>query len=270
MPKYVVLLALFSLMLASLPAAGVGACAHRGDQKNAPENTVPAFISAVEKGAHQIEFDVYTTSDKRLIVIHDSTVDRTTNGKGKVCEMSFEAIRALDAGSWFDARFKGTKVPTLEEVLAAIPEEVQCNVHLKNAPGVAPATAEVIAKMERMDQCFLACSVDQIAEARQVVPAIRTCNMSRQTNDRPAYMALTFEKKAQFIQLHKKQGLKDLAKDVAELHGQGVTVNFFGTQEPDLIRKLAEAKVDYILTDDLDLCLKVLAEYGVKPVKLSK
>ena len=221
----------------------------------------------MEKGAHQIEFDVYFTADKRLVIIHDDTVDRTTNGKGKVNKLTFEEIRALDAGSWFDERFSGTKVPTLEETLEVIPPKIQCNVHLKNSPGVAEATAKVVANMERLEQCFLACSVEQIAEARAVVPAIRVCNMSRQNNDRDAYITLTIDKKAEYIQLHKNQGIKHLDKDVEKLHAHHVTANFFGAQNKRLIRKLADAKIDYILTDDLDLCLRVLADYGVTPVK---
>ena len=93
------------------------------------------------------------------------------------------------------------------------------------------------------------------------MPTIKVCNMSRQVGDRDGYIALTIEKKAPFIQLHKKQGIEGLAEDVAKLHAAGVKVNFFGAQDRELILKLAQAGVDYILTDDLDLCQQVLKEY---------
>ena len=147
--RILILLSLFSLC--SLFATATEACAHRGDQKAAPENTLAAIRLAVEKGAAQIEFDIYQTVDKQLVVIHDGTVDRTTNGKGAVNKFRFEDIRALDAGSWFAPKFAGEKVPTLEEVLRLVPHTILCNVHLKNSPGVAEATAKVIARMERLD-----------------------------------------------------------------------------------------------------------------------
>ena len=74
-------------------------CAHRGDVEVTPENTISAFLSAVRKGAQQIEFDVALTKDGKLVVMHDSTVDRTTSGKGRVSDLTFDEIRLLDAGS---------------------------------------------------------------------------------------------------------------------------------------------------------------------------
>ena len=89
--------------------------AHRGLVRHAPENTLPGFAAAIELGL-SIELDVYQTRDEHLVIIHDATVDRTTNGTGEVVNMTLAEIRKLDAGSWFDPRFTGEKVPTLEEV----------------------------------------------------------------------------------------------------------------------------------------------------------
>ncbi len=252
------------------PGAGTHACAHRGDKAVAPENTLPAFISAVERGAHQIEFDVHMTKDNHLVIIHDSTVDRTTDGSGAVAETTFEAIRALDAGSWFAPEFAGARVPTLREVLEVIPEEILCNVHLKNAPGVAEASAKVIRDMGRLNHCFLACTLKQAEEAKVAAPEIMICNMDRQRGDRSAYIEQTIVKGCEFIQLHWGQGTDGLKEDVALLQRAGVRVNWFGAQEEALIRTLAEAGVDYILTDDLALCLKVLQNYGVSPLQINK
>ena len=110
--------------VASLAQAHQGpvAVAHRGDSKHAPENTVSA-ISAANGKAQLVEFDVRECATGQLIVIHDETVDRTTNAKGEVAEMSFEQLRALDAGSWFSANFKGEQIPTLSEAIAAVPTD---------------------------------------------------------------------------------------------------------------------------------------------------
>ena len=93
---------------------------HRGDRKNYPENTMPAFIAIREMGADAIETDVRTTKDGHLVLIHDRDVKRTTNGEGFVDQMTLAELRELDAGFWKDEKFVGTKIPTVEEFLEFI------------------------------------------------------------------------------------------------------------------------------------------------------
>ena len=101
--------------------------AHRGMLRHAPENTLANFRACLELRLG-FEFDVERTKDGRLVCIHDNTVDRTTNGTGKVSELTLKQIRALDAGSWFDLKFAGEKVPTVEEVLQLVAEYRQHDV----------------------------------------------------------------------------------------------------------------------------------------------
>jgi glycerophosphoryl diester phosphodiesterase len=112
---------LLCLILLLLPAAAqtrhVVAISHRGEHLRRPENTIPAFEEAIRVGADFIEVDVRTTSDGKLVLSHDGTVDRCTNGHGEVAKMTFEEIRALDAGIKRGEEFAGTKVPTFDEVL---------------------------------------------------------------------------------------------------------------------------------------------------------
>lgn len=103
--------------------------AHRGLREYAPENTLPAFAAAVELGL-SFELDIYQTSDEGLIVIHDETVDRTTNGTGKVTEMSLADIRDLDAGRWFSQSFYGLGVPSLAEVFEMIIERQRTSINI--------------------------------------------------------------------------------------------------------------------------------------------
>jgi glycerophosphoryl diester phosphodiesterase len=107
------------LLLPELPAQTrhVVAISHRGEHLHHPENTMPAFQEAVRLGADFIEVDVRTTSDGKLVLSHDNTVDRCTNGHGEVSKMTFAEIRALDAGAKAGAEFAGTQVPTFDEVL---------------------------------------------------------------------------------------------------------------------------------------------------------
>ena len=91
--------------------------AHRGASGHAPENTLAAFKKAVAMGAAFIETDLHLSRDARFVAIHDSTLNRTTNGHGPVHIMTLSDLRRLDAGSWFGSVFAGERIPTLEELL---------------------------------------------------------------------------------------------------------------------------------------------------------
>src|SRR6202030_1288319 len=91
--------------------------AHRGASGHAPENTLAAFKRALTLGATFIETDLQLSRDSRFVAIHDDTVNRTTNGQGKVHDLSLADLRRLDAGSWFGSEFTGERIPTLPEIL---------------------------------------------------------------------------------------------------------------------------------------------------------
>lgn len=106
--------------------------AHRGASAIAPENTLAAFRLAAEQGAKWVELDVALSADGTLVVIHDDSVDRTSSGKGPLGNLSLAQIAALDAGSWFDQRFAGERIPTLAEVISALGElGLSANVEIK-------------------------------------------------------------------------------------------------------------------------------------------
>ena len=105
--------------------------AHRGLSARFPENTLAAFRGAIEAGAQMIELDVSLSKDRQLVVIHDNSVDRTTNGSGPVKAHSLLELSRLDAGSWFDPRFKGERLPTLAQVLDAANGHLLVNIEIK-------------------------------------------------------------------------------------------------------------------------------------------
>ncbi len=127
----VVPMTLSALCLLALPLMSYGGepriVAHRGLLHHAPENTLADFRACLELRIG-FEFDVEKTKDGQLVCIHDGTVDRTTNGNGAVSELTLEEIRGLDAGSWFDPKFAGEKVPTVEEVLELVAKYQQHKV----------------------------------------------------------------------------------------------------------------------------------------------
>jgi len=121
-----------------LLASQIAVISHRGEHLSHVENTLPAFQAAIDAGADFFELDVRTTSDGRLVLMHDGTVDRTTNGKGKVRELAFDQIRQLDAG--------GNKVPTFEEALNLAHGKIGVYVDCKE---IAPA--DLVAALEKAD-----------------------------------------------------------------------------------------------------------------------
>ncbi len=133
--------------------------AHRGDSLHAPENTLPAFSSALQKGADGVELDVKLTADGHVVVLHDSNVERTTDGAGRISSLTLENVRKLDAGSWFSPAFKGTRIPLLDEVLEIVGKDKLINIEMKNysAPfdGLALKVCEVIKRHDIGDRIIL-------------------------------------------------------------------------------------------------------------------
>ncbi|MGV3503396.1 MAG: glycerophosphodiester phosphodiesterase [Adhaeribacter sp.] len=105
--------------------------AHRGAADSAPENTLAAIRKALEGPAEFIEIDIHQTSDQQVVVMHDADVARTTNGEGRIGELSLAELRQLDAGSWFDPAFSQEKVPTLEEVLELVKGKKKLLIEIK-------------------------------------------------------------------------------------------------------------------------------------------
>lgn len=105
---------------------------HRGAKKHAPENTLAAFTLALEQGADGVELDAKLSADGHVVVHHDVTVDRTTDGSGRVSQLSLSALRELDAGSFFSENFRAEKIPTLDEVFESIGGRAFINVELTN------------------------------------------------------------------------------------------------------------------------------------------
>ena len=121
----------------------------------APENTVAAFRKAVEMGADLVEMDIRETKDGRLVIMHDVTVDRTTNGKGRVTDLTLAEIQKLDAGSWFDKKFAGERVPTLEQALDSLGGQALPDVDFK--AGTPERLVAVLGKFKLLGKVTLYC-----------------------------------------------------------------------------------------------------------------
>ncbi|MCR8847925.1 glycerophosphodiester phosphodiesterase [Rossellomorea sp. SC111] len=142
------LLSPFSQAFAEEPTAGekkqVENIAHRGAAAYAPENTIASYDLAVDMKADYIEIDVQRSEDGELVVIHDTSVDRTTNGTGKVADLTLEQMKSLDAGSWKGEQFSGEEIPTFEEVLDRYHGKVGILIEMKS-PELYPGIEEQVA-----------------------------------------------------------------------------------------------------------------------------
>jgi glycerophosphoryl diester phosphodiesterase len=105
--------------------------AHRGASAYYPENTIPSFEGAIAMGADMVELDVQLTSDKEVVVFHDEKISRCTDGRGKLADYTLARLKKLDAGSWYDKKFKNTRIPTLAEVLDICKQRIAVNIEIK-------------------------------------------------------------------------------------------------------------------------------------------
>ena len=130
--------------------------AHRGASAYAPENTLAAFDLALRMGAPHIELDVHLSADDQVVVIHDDTLDRTTNGTGPVSDHTLEALRALDAGSWFGPEFAGQRIPTLAETLDFCGKRAHLHIEIKGrGMDLVPRAVDLLSKRNMMRQATI-------------------------------------------------------------------------------------------------------------------
>ncbi len=248
---------------ATLQVPERGICAHRGAKDTHPENTLAAFREAIRLGAHMIELDASPSKDGELIVMHDLTVDRTTDGSGRISEHTLAELKSLDAGGWKHPIFKGERVPTLAEALAIMPRNIWINVHLKAGGEIGRKAAELIVAENRMHQAFLACGISAARAAQDVCDEIQICNMESQGNSLQ-YINETIAMGASFIQL---AGGKVSPDHVRKLREAGVHVNYFGATSADEVRKLFAAGVEFPLVDNPAEMMKVAEELGIAPLE---
>lgn len=153
--------------------------AHRGGARYAPENTLAAFRRALDDGAPAVECDVHRTTDGRVVVIHDDTVDRTTDGTGPVAGYTLDALRRLDAGRWFAPEFTGERIPLLDEVLELVRGRALLKLEIKNGPTVYDGIEQQVVDALRrrgMEDDALVMSFDHtsVRTIRRLAPRLAT------------------------------------------------------------------------------------------------
>ena len=250
--------------------------AHRGGSRLAPENTLAAFRQARDRWrADMLEMDVRLTRDGELIVIHDPSVDRTTDGTGLVCELTLAEIRALDAGYRFtdlsgghSFRGRGVRVPTLEEVLVEL-TDVWINVECKEPPAAGPL-AEVVARHGAEDRVLIAAESERSRRGAAGYPG--PWGVSRRQG--LLFFALhrlpggsPYTPSADILQVPERwKGLRVVTpRFVREAHRLNIPVQVWTVDEEADMRRLLDWGVDGIQTDRPDVLARVLTERIGRP-----
>jgi glycerophosphoryl diester phosphodiesterase len=240
--------------------------AHRGSSQQAPENTLPAIEKALDDGVDMLALEIQRSKDDQPLVLADVSLDRTTNGNGRVARMKAAEIRDLDAGSWFNPEFAGTKVPTLGEVIKKVGAKARLMLSLPETRAGTPWADELLKELKARKKP---------AEDVLVFSDSESLKSFREVAKEFSYSLILGEKIDSWIYLEKaeKLGLKVVrpwraqidSVLVREAHAKGIQVfAYFANEEADL-RELLELKVDGIITGRPERLKAVLgAESGAK------
>ena len=247
--------------------------AHRGGGGLYPENTLGAFEYSAKMGADVLELDVHATSDGTLVVMHDGTVDRTTDGKGKISEMTLAEAKKLDAGfpftsdggKTFPYRGKGVQIPTLEETFAALPA-MTFNIEPKQSePSIVKPLCEMIRAHKMVDKVIVGSFRQQaIDEFRQTCPEVATSASPTEVTEFLAFsktgISESYTPPFQALQIPENLGkLSVVTKDFVEnAHRKNLKIHVWTINETADMQRLIDLGADGIMTDYPDRLLKIL------------
>ena len=245
------------------------AMAHRGQRATVPEQTLDAYRAAIELGCEAIECDVQLTRDGVAVMLHDLTLDRTTNGHGPVAEVAWSEVRGLDAGSWFHPEFAGTRVPSLDETLElALAAGVPLCIEIKGTAGQAPRTAAVVARILRerglLDRMFVS-SFDHaaLAAAREAAGRPILLAPERLPASGPADPTAAVGQACALGATVLQHRWEDLTRGVVDaLHDVDVAVWSWPIDSLDAIEHSVRVGVDAVIGDDVPLLLEGLRRFA--------
>jgi glycerophosphoryl diester phosphodiesterase len=231
---------------------------HRGASGYAPMNTIPAFELAAEQGADGVELDTHLSKDGQLIVLHDFTVDHTTNGSGFARDMTVAELKALDAGSKKDLKFAGVQIPTLDEVFEAIGQKLYVNVEIKSetedTDGVEQAVADCLARNHMLERVIVS-SFNPLAlkRFREIAPEVPIGYLYMPDYQPFAEVMDALPHEAR----HPHHPMIDRAyMDWAK--SKGYRVHTWTVNDPARAAELQRLGVDAVITDTPDIMLEAL------------
>jgi glycerophosphoryl diester phosphodiesterase len=225
---------------------------HRGASALAPENTLSAFELAIQQEADAIEFDVKLSSDKQVIVIHDPTLERTTNGMGKVAKTPLALLKDLDAGSKFSPKFAGEKIPTLEEVFECFGKKIFMNVELTNysspLDGLVYQVSDLVRKHGLEKKVIFSSFFSRnLKLARQLMPEV-PCGLLAYSGWM-GYLPREFGWKNHYQALHPySTDVNNIL--VQNVHAAGKRIHVWTVNGEENYKRMLGLNIDGIFTDD--------------------
>jgi glycerophosphoryl diester phosphodiesterase len=238
---------------------------HRGASEAAPENTIPAFVKALEQGASGIELDVRLSADNAVVVIHNRTVDKTTDGSGPVSSLTLARLKTLDAGSWFSPEYSGTLLPTLEETIESLNQEAFINIEIKSGSLIDTRVEKKVAGIINRYNLY----------GRTVVSSFNPLSLLRiRKIDRRIPVGLLYLPAAPGLLVLGPLNLiapdalhpyyKKLTPSyVVRAQAKGYRVNVWTVNSREDMERMLELGVDGIITDRPELLARVLEERGL-------
>jgi glycerophosphoryl diester phosphodiesterase len=235
--------------------------AHRGASAYAPENTMAAFQKAVDLSADGIEFDVKCSKDGEMVIIHDQSLERTTNGRGKVIETDLKDLRNLDAGSFYSSEFTGEKIPLLSEVLEEFSKKLVINIELTNYSsindGLARKAANLVKRMRSAENLiFSSFHPYNLIITRRIMPNVSVALLAL-----PGVSGWIF--RSNMMRWISPEIIHPFFNDVdkrfiEKQHQKNRKVNVWTVNTESQIIKLLKDNVDGLITDDPSLARRLI------------
>lgn len=272
----VVVAALFAQSAPDYPffdQPGVLVMAHQGGEELRPSNTMVAFENAVALGVDVLEMDIHSTQDGVLVLMHDATVDRTTDGNGRIQDFTLAELQQLDAGYyWTDDdgqtypfRGQGITVPALEELFTAFPDMLM-NIEIKQQePSIVQAFCDLLDQYDRRETVLVASfHPETMVEFRETCPGVATSMTEPEIRLffglNLAFLGRLFEPPGQAFQVPEYSGDLHVVtpRFVSGAHGRNVDVHVWTVNDPADMQRFVDLGVDGIITDRPDLLLEIL------------
>ncbi|WP_276353114.1 glycerophosphodiester phosphodiesterase [Cohnella caldifontis] len=237
--------------------------AHRGASAEAPENTLAAFRLALEQGCDAIELDIHVSADGELVVCHDETLERTTDGTGRIAEMTAAELKRFDAGAWFGAKYRGERLPLLQEVLELVPPRIGINVEIKSFdhPGVERLLVDLLERTGRTGSVFLSSfDHDCMVRCKRLSPSLRV-GLLYEEEEWFDYEAFERENGIALYSMHMYHGCLNGGFAAAAAR-RGLQVYPWTVDDPLLMRRMLEWGASGIITNRPGVLRKLLEENG--------
>ena len=235
--------------------------AHRGFSSAAPENTLAAFQKAIEIGSDMIELDVQLSKDGNLVVLHDDTLERTTNGQGRVVDYTLQELKKLDAGSWFGEQFSGERIPTLKEVLELARGRVLVNIEIKHPDhGQYPITDLAGQALKEVKNAgvidrviFSSFNPAALEWIKKNEPRVWVALLYHRTWN--SIVEVTGGKEYSILNLRNSYLTKTR---INKIHQEGLKVNVYTVNSEEELEQFVRWSVDGIITNHADRLISIL------------